>query len=77
MAIMSLKNIKQNINSVPVKIIKYSKDIICHPLSHLIIMSFSMGEFPESFKYHIEIWHRIGDVGETRLACITAGRQTR
>ena len=48
---MPLINSKQNINTISVKLIKYSKDIICHALSHLMCMSFSIGEFPESFKY--------------------------
>ena len=48
--IMSLKNSKQGINSITVKILKYSKHMLSHPLSHLVNLSFIQGVFPHVLK---------------------------
>ena len=53
--IMSLKNRKQDINSISVKLLKYSKEFLCHPLSHLVNMSFSVGIFPDLYKNAVVI----------------------
>ena len=51
--IMSLKNTRQGINSISVKVLKFSRHIISQPLSHIINMSFNIGIFLEIFKPHV------------------------
>jgi len=48
--IASIKISKQDINSISVKLLKYSRDFLSQPISHLINMSFIYGIFPDLYK---------------------------
>ena len=48
--IIELKNTFYGINSFPIRIFKHISDLICVPLSKLIIESFTSGIFPISLK---------------------------
>jgi len=52
--IMNLKNTSAvGIDDIPVKVLKYLADIICVPLTYLINLSFTTGEFPDYLKTSI------------------------
>ena len=49
--ICDLKNSNCGINSILVILLKFVKDIVCHPLCKLINVSFVTGVFPDCLKY--------------------------